>query len=155
MEEVMEENEVTGDVESGGVVPVGARHASPAAVAGEEPSADLVGTPIPVQVNESAAEVEELRGELTALRNQHEGELTALRNQLIETQQGWLDAHRRALLAEHAGQVVGELVTGATVEELNASVDAARTAYGRALEAARQELGAMAVPVGASPRAEL
>ena len=42
---------------------------------------------------------------------------------LAEAQRERLDAHRRALLAEHAGQVVDELVAGASVEELDASVE--------------------------------
>ena len=101
-----------------------------------------------------ATEIAALRAELATARQEQEGELTALRAQLADAQHGQLDAHRRAILSEHAGQIVDELVTGGTVEELNASVEIARAAFGRALEAARRELGATTVPVGASPRLE-
>ncbi len=102
-----------------------------------------------------AAEVATLRAELTAARQEQEGELSALRARLVDAQQERLDTHRRALLAEHAGQVVDELVMGSTVEELEASVERARAAYARVAESARRELGATVVPVGASPRVEL
>ena len=97
---------------------------------------------------------QEHQGEMDAARQEHEGELSALRARLVDAQQERLDIHRRALLAEHGGQVVAELVTGSTVDELEASVESARAAYARVLEAARRELGATSVPVGASPRGE-
>ena len=59
---------------------------------------------------------------------------------------------RRALLAEHAGTVVPELVTGDTPEQLEASVEVARAAWDRATEAARQALRAGRVPAGAPAR---
>ena len=59
---------------------------------------------------------------------------------------------RRALLAEHVGTVVPELVTGDTPEQLEASVEGARAAWDRATEAARQALRADRVPAGAPAR---
>ena len=100
------------------------------------------------------AEVEALRAELVVAQQERERELTALRTELADAQRGQVEAHRRAILAEHAGQIVDELVAGSTMAELDASLEAARTAYGRALESARRELGATVVPVGASPRLE-
>jgi hypothetical protein len=98
-----------------------------------------------------------LTAEIEALRQNEEvraAEVEALRAELADAQRGQVDAHRRAILAEHAGQIVEELVAGSTVAELDASLDTARAAYGRALESARRELGATVVPVGASPRLE-
>jgi hypothetical protein len=67
-----------------------------------------------------------------------------------------LATHRRALLAENRGQVIDELVTGATPEELEASIETAKAAYSRVAEAikARTPL-VMSVPAGASPRSEV
>ena len=60
---------------------------------------------------------------------------------------------RRALLAEHAGRVVPELVAGDSAEALEASVETARAAFDRAAEAARTQLGAQHVPTGTPARA--
>jgi hypothetical protein len=56
---------------------------------------------------------------------------------------------RRALLAEHAGQVVPELVSGDDEEALLASVEVAKQAYTRALETARTTIASQTVPAGA------
>jgi hypothetical protein len=56
---------------------------------------------------------------------------------------------RRALLAEHTGQVVPELVSGDDEEALLASVDVAKQAYTRALDAARTAIASQTVPAGA------
>ena len=68
---------------------------------------------------------------------------------LAEAQALGLAQLRRALLAEHAGQVVPELVTGETEAALLASVEVAQQAYGRALEMARATLAGQVVPAGA------
>lgn len=78
-----------------------------------------------------------------------------------------LDAHRRAVLAENAGQVVSELVQGTTAEEIDASVETARAAYAQVAESVRASAQAEmsrsqaelrgplpAVPTGASARGE-
>ena len=56
---------------------------------------------------------------------------------------------RRALLAEQAGQVVPELVSGDDEEALLASVEVAKQAYTRAVDAARATLASQTVPAGA------
>ena len=56
---------------------------------------------------------------------------------------------RRALLAEHAGQLVPELVIGESEETLLASVEVAKGAYARALDTARAAIVSQTVPVGA------
>ena len=71
---------------------------------------------------------------------------------LAEARATGLGYLRRALLAEHAGALVPELVTGDTPEQLEASVEAARTAWDRATEAAKQALRADRVPAGAPAR---
>jgi hypothetical protein len=64
--------------------------------------------------------------------------------------------HRRALLAENRGQVIDELVTGTTPEELEASVETAKAAYTRVMEAVRARTPlVLSVPAGASPRSEV
>lgn len=68
-----------------------------------------------------------------------------------ELQDTALAAHRRALLAEHAGQVVPELIQGGTIAELEASLATAREAHGRIAEQVRAQAAA-SVPTGASPR---
>ena len=69
-----------------------------------------------------------------------------------------LDAHRRALLAENAGQLVPELVSGSSPAELDASLGSARDAFARIAESVRAQVLAEAparpvlphVPAGAS-----
>ena len=56
---------------------------------------------------------------------------------------------RRALLAEHAGQLVPELVIGESEETLLASVEVAKGAYARALDTARAAIVRQTVPAGA------
>lgn len=70
-----------------------------------------------------------------------------------------LETHRRALLAEHRGTVIEELVTGATPADLDASLAAARDAHARIAESVRAQVLAErpalpVVPAGASGRAE-
>ena len=56
---------------------------------------------------------------------------------------------RRALLAEHAGQVVPELGHGDDEEALLTSLEVATQAYTRALEMARAAIASQTVPAGA------
>lgn len=86
----------------------------------------------------------DLQQQLADLSAQH----AALGTQLGDAQRQGLEHLRRALLAEHAGQVVPELLTGATVEELSTSVELAKAAFARATEAVRQQLQAQQVPAG-------
>jgi hypothetical protein len=97
-------------------------------------------------------ELAALQAELTGARQEQERTVASLRAELAETQRGRIEAYRRALVAEHAGQIVEELVTGDTPEELEASLEIAQATYARALEAARQGLSATLTPIGASPR---
>lgn len=94
--------------------------------------------------------VERAQGELEAMRQ----ELAAREMALEEARRAGLAALRRALLAEHAGAIVPELVTGATAEELEASVATARAAWERASEAARQQLASLQVPASNGARPE-
>jgi hypothetical protein len=96
-------------------------------------------------------EVARLSAETTA-RQAQETEIAGLRAQLAEVQRAHVEAYRRTLLAEHPGEIVEEMLTGSTIEELEASALLAQTTYARALEAARRELSTSLVPIGASPR---
>jgi hypothetical protein len=71
---------------------------------------------------------------------------------LAGAREGSLAHLRRALLAEHAGQLVPELVVGDSSEALEASVEVARAAFERAAESARTQLGAQRVPTGTPTR---
>ncbi len=79
--------------------------------------------------------------------------LEQLRAEHAQLQQQALAAHRRALLAEHRGRVIEELVQGATLEELEASVARAQAAWEAVAQAVRQEALAR-VPPGAGPAPE-
>jgi hypothetical protein len=68
---------------------------------------------------------------------------------LAETRARGLTYLRRALLAEQAGQIVPELVGGDDEEALLSSVEVARQAYTRALDAARATIASQTVPAGA------
>ncbi len=90
------------------------------------------GNPDPGTQNsepESGPQLEQLRAELDGIRS------------------GWLESHRWALLAENAGKVVPELVAGSTVEELERSVEVARSAFETA-RAALAEMAATQVSAG-------
>ena len=71
---------------------------------------------------------------------------------LAEARAAGIGYLRRAILAENAGALVPELVTGDTPEQLEASVAHARAAWDRATEAAKQALRADRVPAGAPAR---
>jgi hypothetical protein len=112
--------------------------------------------------NDMEQQLRQLQTELANAQEalgERDSRLAAVETMLAESQQTEVAmqrevaaAHRRALLAEHASNIVPELVQGSTVEELDASVDAARSAYVRALEAARAELASQVIPVGAMSR---
>lgn len=67
-------------------------------------------------------------------------QLAALEVELADERRQALGYLRRALLAEHAGTLVPDLVVGDTADMLLASVDVARAAYAAAREAALAEL---------------
>jgi hypothetical protein len=79
-------------------------------------------------------------------------ELTAAHEAVEAANRRGLDHYRRALLAAHAGEIVEELVQGATEEALDASVALAKQAHGRIAELVRQRLAATSVPAGAAER---
>jgi hypothetical protein len=87
--------------------------------------------------------------EVAAARDAAERAVTEANGTLAEARTLGLAHLRRALLAEHAGQVVPELVRGESEEALLASVEVARQAYGRAIDAARVTLASQRVPAGA------
>ena len=74
---------------------------------------------------------------------------------LTEARARGLAALRRALLAEHAGRLVPELVGGEDEPALLASVEVATQAFGRALDAARVTLVRQTVPLGAPSAREV
>ncbi|MFN8525645.1 MAG: hypothetical protein U0821_21315 [Chloroflexota bacterium] len=79
--------------------------------------------------------------------------LAASAGQALSELQGRALVHlRRALLAEHAGQLVPELVVGETPEALEASVEVARAAFARVADTARANLSAQMVLAGTPPR---
>jgi hypothetical protein len=95
-----------------------------------------------MELEQALARIAELEAETAGVRD-------ASTSALVETQARGLGYLRRALLAEHAGQVVPELVAGENEEALLASVEVAKEAYGRALESARATLASQMVPAGA------
>jgi hypothetical protein len=102
------------------------------------------------------AELERQNAELTAQQR-----LAELEARNAELSAAALDAHRRAVLAEHTGQVVPELVQGTTNEEIDESIEIAKAAYTRIADvvrtAAEAELNRSSfsvVPPGNSPRGE-
>ena len=124
---------------------------------GGEPNPDATGRELQSEIEEARealARVEQERQAAEAAAQQRFTELTA-RN--ADLQRAALDAHRRAVLAENSGQVVPELVQGATPEEIDASIGMAKAAYARIAESVRasSDISPLpAVPAGASPRGE-
>jgi hypothetical protein len=113
-----------------------------------------------------AAEVAALQAQLAALQEEREAvdaiaaelqqadaRAEQLQNELAEVRAAQLATHRRAVLAEHRGQLVEELVMGDSPEAIDASVELARAAYDRVAGQLRHQAAAV-VPAGASPRGE-
>jgi len=105
---------------------------------------------------------EQLRGELGPLRSQAElattlgvqiatvaAERDAAAAALVVAGADALTATRRALLAEHAGRVVPELIAGDSAAALEASVETAAAAFARVAEVARAATAGQPVPAGA------
>ena len=107
----------------------------------------------------SAARVAQLEAALSAVAGQlaeaqgaadvARGEAETQRVAAAEAQALALAAHRRALLAENAGQIVAELVRGGSAADLDASIGVAREAYQRIAHDLMTQ-AASQVPVGAS-----
>jgi len=113
------------------------------------------------RASERMAELEAARAEqgarlaeVSTSRETAERALSDANGALAEAQARSLAHLRRALLAEHAGEIVPELIAGESEEVVLASVEGARQAYGRAIETARATLAREVVPAGA-PSARL
>ncbi|MCC6224710.1 MAG: hypothetical protein IT201_14600 [Thermoleophilia bacterium] len=105
------------------------------------------------QAAETAAEARAARlGELEQSVTTFQSEAETARTAVGQAQSESLANLRRALLAEHKGQVVEELVAGDTADALAASIDSAKAAFTRATDAARQQLQQQQVPAGAVTR---
>ena len=126
-------------------------------VAGDPP----VNTPPPADPNPALtarlAEYQNLAAEQAAALTARDADIEALRQAAAaheataqQAQAALLEAHRARLLAEHAGQVVPELVQGTTVEDLTRSVEAAKAAHARIAESIRQQAAASVSPGNAA-----
>src|SRR3954466_3189972 len=123
---------------------------------GSEQPAPPPGDPNPA-LTAQLAEYQKLAEERAAALTARDVELDALRQTAAaheatapQTQAALLEAHRARLLAEHAGQVVPELVQGGTVEELSASVESAKAAHARIAESIRQQAATAVSPGNAA-----
>lgn len=92
----------------------------------------------------------QLRADLETQLAESQTSLTALSEQLTTATANQVEAIRRATIAENAGQIIPELVTGTTAEEIAASVTLARDAFARVAQDLRTQAAAQ-VPTGASP----
>jgi chromosome segregation ATPase len=102
------------------------------------------------------SELEAARADLDARLAEATGAHSTVAADLAAAQRALSAAHtsglanlRRALLAEQAGRIVPELVGGDDEEALLASVEVAKQAYSRAVEAARASIAQQTVPAGA------
>ena len=100
-------------------------------------------------LEEAQAALDARLAEATGAHTTVAAELAATQQALSAAQAQGLDTLRRALLAEQAGQIVPELVGGLDETALLASVEMAKQAYGRAVEAARARIAQQTVPAGA------
>ncbi len=123
-----------------------------------------VGRPDEVETDSGAGAhgSPELVGELAAARERIaalESDLAAGAAQLAAATeaaglagQQALEAYRAQLIAENRDGIIEELVQGGTREALEASVEAARAAFNRVAEVARQSALGERVPAGAGER---
>jgi chromosome segregation ATPase len=95
------------------------------------------------------ADLDARLAETTEAQSTLAADLVAAQQALGATQTSGLANLRRALLAEQAGRIVPELVGGDDEEALLASVEVAKQAYSRAVEAARASIAQQTVPAGA------
>ena len=102
------------------------------------------------------SELEVGRADMDARLAETAGAHSTVAADLAAAQQALSAAHtsglanlRRALLAEQAGRIVPELVGGDDEETLLASVEVAKQAYSRAMDAARASIAQQTVPAGA------
>jgi len=107
-----------------------------------------------------------VRAQLVQVTQERESALAAAQqaaatahDRLAALQQAMLTAHRRAVLAENSGQVVPELVQGATADEIDASIETAKAAYARIADSVRASTLPETSPLpivaaSASPRGE-
>jgi hypothetical protein len=118
-------------------------------------------SPPPVDANPALtaqlAEYQKLAEERAAALTARDAELEVLRQVAAgheatasQAQAALLEAHRARLLAEHAGQLVPELVQGTSVDELTKSVEAAKLAHARIAESIRQQAAAAVSPGNAA-----
>ena len=96
-----------------------------------------------------AAELEAAQAALDSRLAETTSAHDAVLADLTETRARGLTYLRRAVLAEQAGQIVPELVGGDDEAALLASVEVAKQAFGRALDAARMAITSQMVPAGA------
>lgn len=104
--------------------------------------------PAPSAAPAQESEPTVLLAELEAARS----EVAAHQRRAEEAEAQALAAYRRALLAEHRGHVIEELIQGESVEALEASLETAQAAYQRVADQAAQTIAAAQVPVGAPAR---
>jgi hypothetical protein len=119
---------------------------------GERDAAVGLGEQLRVQLGETAAARDAEAATAAELAAQHEAvtaQVSAAQATAAEARAAALAGTQRALLAENVGQVVPELVTGDTVEALEASVETARAAFTQVAEAARAATASQTVPAGA------
>lgn len=129
---------------------------------GDPPAGDPPATPPPAAdpspvLTAQLAEYQKLAEERAAALTARDAELEVLRQEAAaheatasQAQAALLEAHRARLLAEHAGQVVPELVQGTSVEDLSKSVEAAKAAHARIAESVRQQAAASVSPGNAA-----
>jgi hypothetical protein len=102
-----------------------------------------------VELEAAQAALDARLAEVTGARVAVAAELAEAQRALSTANGRGLTYLRRALLAEHADQLVPELVSGESEEALIASVEVAKQAYTRALDAARSAIASQTVPAGA------
>ena len=137
----MEEAELCGEAAASGLVPDGETGEMETERRGEPDATDSgPGTPDP---EFGAGEPEP-----GVQRPDAHPQARDLQAELEEARRRWLESHRRALLAENAGRVVPELVTGSSVEEMERSLEVARGAFEAARAAALAEIASTRVPAG-------
>jgi hypothetical protein len=139
-----------GGLEGGTVADLTAQLAAAQARVGELEAAAGAAEGLRGRADQLAADLQTVQVERDA-HAARVAELEAAHGQAVSR---GLDAHRRALIAENAGQIVEELVQGATEEALDASVELARGAFSRLSEGIRLQIAGERVPAGGGGRTE-
>lgn len=131
----------------------------------QEPSSEVQGNePDQVDLTEELEQVRARVGELEGVVAQKDDEVVQANARVLEIEEILAGRGReltdavtsyRALVVQASPEVLEELVTGDTIEGINASLERAKTLVSRVKEGLEAEIASVRIPAGAPERAPI